>query len=132
MPSRQCPPLPQRTPARSLRKAATEAERALWYYLRDRRLDGHKFRRQSPVGKHVADFACIEARLIVELDGGQHFDPESAAADARRTAEMEAVGYHVMRFTNQEALGRMDSVLETISNWLIKRKLEVGGRGERS
>jgi adenine-specific DNA-methyltransferase len=124
--------LPQRTPARSLRRTSTDAERALWYHLRARRLGGYKFRRQSPVGEHVADFACLEARLIVELDGGQHFDPESVTADARRTVEMEAVGYHVMRFTNREVLGQMEAVLEAILHWLTKWKQEVGGRQERS
>ena len=74
--------------ARTLRQASTDAERALWDRLRDRRLAGHKFRRQHPVGPYFADFACVQAGLVIELDGGQHFHPTNAGADARRTAAM--------------------------------------------
>ena len=70
--------------ARQLRQSPPDAERALWQDLRDRQILGQKFRRQHPVGRYFADFACIEAMLIVELDGGQHFSDEGMAAVARR------------------------------------------------
>ncbi|WP_067064811.1 endonuclease domain-containing protein [Roseateles chitosanitabidus] len=113
--------------ARRLRSAATDAERSLWSCLRDRRLDGHKFRRQHPVNRYIADFVCLEARLIVELDGGQHFDPAGAAADAARTAKMEALGFHVMRFSNLEVLHQREAVVSVILGWLTS-----GDRGRPS
>jgi very-short-patch-repair endonuclease len=97
--------------ARKLRRGATEAEERLWYHLRARRLGGFKFRRQMPVGRHVADFACEEARLVVEVDGGQHAE---SAADRERTRALEAAGYHVLRFWNHDVLQSTDAVLETI------------------
>ena len=66
--------------ARKLRQEPTDAERAMWRLLRDRRLSGLKFRRQVPVGPHIVDFACVSARLVVELDGGQHAESKSDAA----------------------------------------------------
>src|SRR5271156_2312517 len=71
--------------ARALRRDMTEVERRLWFLLRGRRLETHKFRRQLPVGAFIADFACVQHRLIVELDGGQHAEA-TVGYDARRTA----------------------------------------------
>lgn len=88
--------------ARALRKNPTEAERALWRHLRLRQLDEHKFRRQQPVGSYIVDFICIEKRLVVELDGGQH--SEQVASDAERTAWLEGEGFRVLRFWNHEVL----------------------------
>ena len=110
-----------RVRARTLRQTSTDAERALWHRVRDRRLAGHKFRRQHPVGPYFADFACVEAGLVIELDGGQHFDPDKACADARRTAAMNAFGFHVMRFTDREALLQRDAVVTCILEWLTAR-----------
>ena len=107
-----------RVRARALRQSSPDAEQALWQALRNRQLDGYKFRRQRPVGGYFADFACIEAMLIVELDGGQHFEPAAAAADVRRTVELNRLGYEVLRFTNREALMERDAVLTQILNWL--------------
>lgn len=104
--------------ARQLRQSPPDAERALWQALRDRQIGGCKFRRQHPVGRYFADFACIEAMLIVELDGGQHFSPEGMAADARRTAELNQLGYHVLRFTDREVLVEREAVRLSIFNWL--------------
>ncbi len=97
---------------RELRGNATEAEQRLWFYLRDRRLRGWKFCRQVRIGRYIADFVCRQARLIVELDGGQHV--ERAAYDARRTAALEAAGYRVLRFWNDEALLWTADVLEAV------------------
>ena len=88
--------------ARALRKNPTEAERTLWRHLRLRQLDEHKFRRQQPVGSYIVDFICIEKRLVVELDGGQH--SEQVASDAERTALLEGEGFRVLRFWNHEVL----------------------------
>jgi adenine-specific DNA-methyltransferase len=96
--------------ARTLRRNATDAEGKLWQLLRGRRLGGIKFRRQATVGCHVVDFLCAEKRLVVELDGGQH----SPERDAARTARLEALGYRVIRFWNNDALGNTDAVLEAI------------------
>jgi len=101
--------------ARKLRRASTEAETRLWHHLRNRQLLGFKFRRQAPIARHVADFACEQARLVVELDGGQHADN---AADAARTAAIEAAGYHVLRCWNHDVLANTDAVLEEIARML--------------
>ena len=87
----------------------TDAERRLWSLLRNRQLDGHKFRRQHPIGTFVADFVCIEHRLIVELDGGQHAD---SAYDARRTTWLEGQGWRVIRFWNNDFLTATEGALE--------------------
>ncbi len=104
--------------ARSLRGLATDAERNLWLRLRNRLLGGWKFRRQHVVGPYVADFACIERRLIVELDGGQHVD--RAAADEARTAYLQTQGYRVLRYWNDEVLLRLDDVLADVLRALEK------------
>ncbi len=98
--------------ARHLRSRQTEAERRLWCRLRGRNLDGFKFRRQFPIDRYFADFVCIDAKLVVELDGSQH--AEQAAYDAERTAALEACGFHVLRFWNHQVLKHMDDVLQTI------------------
>jgi len=101
-----------RVRARSLRETPTDAESLLWYHLRDRRLANFKFRRQRPIGPYFADFACLEAKLVVELDGGQHV--EAAAYDENRTRFMEAQGYRVLRFWNNEVLTQTDAIRERI------------------
>jgi len=90
----------------------TEAEKRLWVRIRDRQLEGFKFRRQHPVGRYVADFACIEAKLIVELDGGQHADNPK---DLERTVWLESQGWCVIRFWNNEVFENLDGVLEHLS-----------------
>jgi very-short-patch-repair endonuclease len=87
-------------------------EHRLWSILRNRQLDGRKFRRQVPIGPYYADFACHEARLVIELDGGQHAD--RIAADAARTRAIEALGWKVVRFWNTEVAENLDGVGETI------------------
>ena len=98
--------------ARSLRANQTDAETRLWTGLRDRRLAGAKFRRQAASGPYIADFACFAARLIVELDGGQH--AQDADADAARTAWLEGQGFRVLRFWNNDVLANTEGVLERI------------------
>ena len=98
--------------ARALRANQTDAETRLWLRLRDRRLAGAKFRRQAAIGPYIADFACFPARLIVELDGGQH--AQDADADAARTAWLEGQGFRVLRFWNNDVLANTEGVLERI------------------
>ena len=98
--------------ARDLRRNRTHAEDRLWQELRGRRLAGAKFLRQYPIGAFIADFACRSLRLAIELDGGQHSDSER---DRRRTRIIEAHGYRVIRFWNNEVLENMDGVLEMIA-----------------
>lgn len=98
--------------ARRLRRNLTDAERKLWSRLRRRQLDGHYFRRQVPVGRFIVDFLCKERRLIVEVDGGQH--AERRRADAARSLRLQARGYRVIRFWNNDVIGNIDGVLETI------------------
>ena len=100
------------TRARGLRRRQTEAERRLWSRLRARALDGWKFRRQHPVGPYVLDFVCEDARLAIEIDGGQHAD--RSEQDQDRTVALERHGYRVIRFWNNEVLDQTDAVLETI------------------
>jgi very-short-patch-repair endonuclease len=107
-----------RVRARELRQTLPDAERAIWAALRNRRLDGYKFRRQHPVGPFFGDFACVEASLIVELDGGQHFEREAIEADAQRTRALNASGFHVLRFDDRQALVEREAVLTRILDWL--------------
>ena len=95
--------------ARRLRREATDAERRLGYHLRNRQLGGFKFRRQETIGR-CADFACVECRLIVEADGGQHRDE----LDAERTAYLDGLGWKALRFWNSDVLQNTRGVLETI------------------
>jgi very-short-patch-repair endonuclease len=98
--------------ARQLRRNQTDAERVLWFRLRDRRLAGLKFNRQVPIDRFVVDFVCRDAKLIIELDGGQH--DEDRARDANRTEILEAMGYLVLRFWNNDVLRNTEGVLEEI------------------
>jgi very-short-patch-repair endonuclease len=97
--------------ARKLRKSMTDAERAVWRLLRDRRLEGWRFRRQVPVDRYIVDFICFEARLVIEVDGGQHADSES---DKKRDAYLQSHGFRVLRFWNNDALANPDGVQQTI------------------
>jgi very-short-patch-repair endonuclease len=97
--------------ARKLRRDATDAERRLWSALRDRRLNGYRFRRQYPIGPFIADFACTKERVIMEADGGQHSDSKT---DSRRTAWLESQGWRVVRFRNNEILKNPEGVIDAI------------------
>jgi very-short-patch-repair endonuclease len=105
--------------ARRLRRDQTDAERALWFHLRDRRLKGLKFRRQMPLGRYIVDFCCEAPRLIIEIDGGQH--DERRNEDTARTRDIERTGYLVPRFWNNDVLRNIDGVLESILGTLNKQ-----------
>src|SRR5215472_1974494 len=102
--------------ARTLRRAMTEAERRLWQMLRSRQNQGWRFRRQVPIGGFIADFVCHEARLIVEIDGGQH-DP-STEEETGRTRFLEGEGYRVLRFWSNEVLDNPEGVRSAITEHL--------------
>jgi very-short-patch-repair endonuclease len=104
-----------RSNARALRRNSTDAERILWSELRDHRLNGASFRRQVPIASYIADFVCHAARLVIELDGGQHFSDTQEAADTRRSAIIEAKGFRVLRFSNHDVTTNRAGVLETIA-----------------
>jgi len=97
--------------SRQLRQSSTIAENRLWYVLRNRGLNNHKFVLQLAIGPYIADFACREIGLIVELDGGQH---SISLTDATRTAYLNAQGYGVVRFWNSEIFENRDGVLTAI------------------
>lgn len=103
--------------ATRLRRDATDAERLLWQRLRNRQVGGLKFRRQATVGPYVVDFLCVERKLVVEADGGQHGE----LRDARRTKFLERLGLEVLRFWNHDILGNPQGVLESIAMAAAKR-----------
>jgi len=105
-----------RSNARALRRNSTDVERLLWAELRDHRLSGAGFRRQVPIASYIADFVCHAAKLVIELDGGQHFSDGQEAADDRRTAVIEAEGFRVLRFSNHDVTTNRAGVLETIAS----------------
>lgn len=106
--------------AKQLRKKenTTEAEKLLWYYIKNKQLNNCKFRRQVPIGNFVVDFLCIEKKLIIELDGGQHNEDNNIKYDNTRTEYLQGLGYNVVRFWNNEVFQNMENVLETIYKYL--------------
>ena len=112
-----------RQKTKQLRSNSTDAERNLWAHIRNRRLEGWKFRRQLPVGQYIVDFACPELRLIIEIDGGQH--AEQVLYDLGRTKFLQTKGYRVVRFWNNEVLGNIEGVLEALTLTLSQREREL-------
>ena len=102
------------TRARLLRSRQTSAEAQLWQGLRNRRLAAWKFRRQHPIDRFIVDFACLDAKLVVEVDGATHSSDGELARDRERERIIQSCGYHVLRFTNAEVYENLDGVLETI------------------
>ncbi len=100
--------------SRALREDQTPAEAKIWRALRGRGLGGFKFVRQEPIGPYFADFVCRDEKLIVEIDGATHSTDEELRHDARRTEFLQAQGYQLVRFVNEEVYRNMDGVLQTI------------------
>src|SRR4051812_40594767 len=98
--------------SRQLRFDQTDAEKKLWWRLRNRQIAGCKFVRQEPIGPYICDIVCRERRLVIEVDGGQHAD---SAADTKRDQWLVAHNYRVMRFWNNDVLKNIEGVLEAIS-----------------
>jgi very-short-patch-repair endonuclease len=112
--------------AKQLRREKSAVEWRLWGGLRNRQLNGHRFRRQHPIGRYIADFVCLDRRVIVEVDGPQHGEAVQMAHDASRTAWLEGEGYVVLRSWTNEIDENMDAVLNSILAELEKRP---SGRG---
>ena len=98
--------------ARQLRRDSTDAERAIWRLLRDRRLAGYKFRRQAPIDRYIVDLVCFDKNIIIEVDGGQH--QRQTRYDRARTEWLESRGFTVLRFWNNDVLENPEGVLESI------------------
>ena len=104
---------------RALRDNMSDAEQALWHLLRGRQISGLKFRRQHPFGDYVLDFVCLEKKLVIEVDGGQH--GQQAGYDENRTQKLQEAGFRVLRFWNNEVLNEIESVKEKI--WVVVQEL---------
>lgn len=103
--------------ARRLRRTMTHAERKLWGLLRSKRTGAH-FRRQVPFGPYILDFLCIKAKLVIELDGGQHFQEKGRREDAKRDAFLKQKGLTILRFSDREFFTNISGVMETIHRHL--------------
>nr|WP_305890902.1 endonuclease domain-containing protein [Methylomonas sp. WSC-7] len=101
-------------PARTLRTNMTDAEQLIWYRLRRKQMHGVQFYRQKPLLSFIVDFYCPAAKLVIELDGGQHFEPEHQAKDASRDQALAALGLRVLRFDNRQVLLETEAVLAVI------------------
>jgi very-short-patch-repair endonuclease len=111
----------QRTRAKQLRQTMTRAETLLWRYLKANRIDGLGFRRQVPIRNYIADFACLSAKLIVELDGESHDFEERQKADQGRDAFFVSEGFQVLRFTNEQVTSNLEGVVEVIRQTAASR-----------
>ncbi len=100
--------------ARSLRRTQTRPEWLLWNQLSGKKIDGVKFRRQQPLGPYVADFVCLEKKLVIELDGGQHGQPDAKRRDEQREEWLQKEGFRVLRFWNNEVTENLEGVVESI------------------
>ncbi|MER8728006.1 endonuclease domain-containing protein [Mesorhizobium sp. M1027] len=107
-------PSRRRKNAKSMRRGMTDAELKLWNELRAHRLMGMSFRRQVPIGPHIIDFACSTHSLIIEVDGSQHADPESVQRDEARSAYLNASGWTILRFWNDDVVRDIDNVCQHI------------------
>jgi very-short-patch-repair endonuclease len=112
--------------ARQMRHEPTDAERKMWGILRDRQLQGFKFRRQYPIAGYILDFYCVHYCLAIELDGGQHGDSKNLKYDEQRTRELQGLGVRVLRFWDDEVLKYPDVVAERVLN-----ELEMLGQSKK-
>jgi very-short-patch-repair endonuclease len=107
--------------ARELRQRQTQAELLLWEFLRNKKLNGLKFRRQHPIHRYIADFYCHEIKLIIEVDGGIHRTPENIAYDKLRDSDFLSIGIITLRFTNGMVLNKLSMVFKEINDF-VKNK----------
>jgi len=110
--------------ARELRKNQTDAEGLLWRHIRNRQLNGYKFRRQFPIGSYIVDFVCLSLKLIIEVDGSQHMS--NINYDNTRTQYLESHGFQVIRFWNNDVLTQHRTVLDALALTLSQRDTELG------
>jgi very-short-patch-repair endonuclease len=125
-------PVLARDRAQSLRRSSTPIEHKLWMRLRNRQLHGFKFRRQHPIGKYIVDFFCLEARLVIELDGGWHAEDAKQSMDEYRTAYLHSQGYTVLRIWNNEVTENLRGVLQRIAEPLFFKVPHLALRGTLS
>ena len=104
--------------ARELRNNSTDTERFLWRYLKNRQIEGVKFRRQQPVEAYIVDFVSFDKRIVIELDGGQHAENEEY--DVQRDACLRANGFVVLRFWNNDVIENIEGVLEVVREWCLR------------
>jgi len=109
--------------ARALRKNLTDVESLLWQALRNRRLNGYKFRRQVPVNRYIVDFMCNSIKLIIEIDGGQHLEQQNY--DSVRTHYLESRGYKVLRYWNNDVLTNIEGILTSLTLALSQRERKL-------
>jgi very-short-patch-repair endonuclease len=102
-------------PSRQLRENMTDAERHLWVKIRRKQLKGYQFYRQKPIGDYIVDFFCPRAKLVIEVDGGQHYSGEGSEYDSIRDEYLRSLGLRVMRFSNTDVLTRTEGVVESIA-----------------
>jgi very-short-patch-repair endonuclease len=114
--------------ARQLRQNSTDVEKKIWQELRSNRFEGYKFRRQHDIGNYVVDFVCLQQKLLIELDGGQHSDQKEY--DDERTKYLEGLGYKVLRFWNNEVMQNMEGVMMVISSYLTPHPNPLPEEGE--
>jgi very-short-patch-repair endonuclease len=105
---------------KDLRQRQTDAEGQLWYFLRDRQLEGFKFRRQHRIGRYIVDMVCLEKKVILEIDGGQHNEELNQVKDKIRTDWLEKEGYQVLRFWDNDVFTNTEGILEVIRQVLTK------------
>ncbi|MCI5763669.1 endonuclease domain-containing protein [Actinobacillus porcinus] len=117
--SRDLKPLSQK-----LRSTQTEAERKLWQRINRDQLLGFRFNRQKPLLSYIVDFYCLKAKLVIELDGSQHYEPDYQEKDRLRDAELNSLGFTVMRFDNHSVMTNIDGVVEAIYQYLSEIKAE--------
>jgi len=116
----------QRDFTRQLRNNPTDPENRLWHFLRAQKLRGHKFRRQAAIGSYVVDFVCFSAKLIGELDGPQHLEPDAVEHDRRRTDWLASRGFRLIRFRNQELDENIHAVVDSIGRVLAELEAHTG------
>jgi len=115
-----------KTYARNNRNGLTKSAAAMWkYVLKGKMMLGYQFRRERPILNYIADFACLELLLVIEVDGITHDNPKQQARDAQRTKELEAVGFTVLRFSSWEVLRQINEVSNAIAEWIQEREMEM-------
>ncbi len=102
--------------ARHLRKNMTDAERKIWHSIKGKKIKNHRFRRQHPIGPYIVDFVCLENRIVIEIDGGQHAWQKET--DEKRTKWLESEGYRVIRFWNNQIMNEFNGVIQILWNML--------------
>ncbi len=115
--------------AKALRADVPDAEKLLWSHLRAGQMEGHKFRRQHPIGPYVADFACVKSKLVIEVDGFTHTSDGEVAHDKKRDAYMVSFGWHILRFWNEHIYRDIDTVLGEIIDTLSSTTCRGGAAG---